>query len=180
MSHEDRTELPPQEPMTVPALWRLSLVRHAQAENARPQQGDWDRELEPRGRREAIEMGRRLVQRGTPPQRILASPAARTLQTARLLAGELGLDERLIQPQEGLYLASARRILDITRTIGAEARHLMIVGHNPGISEFACQLSSERGIEDLPTCAVCTLHFELRSWSELEWGSGVQVELDHP
>lgn len=179
MSHEGRA-LSAQEPMTVPALWRLSLVRHAQAENAWADQSDWDRELEPRGRRDAMEMGRRLAQQGAPPQRILASPAARTLQTARILADELGLEEGSIQPHEGLYLASAQRMLDITRTLGEEARHLMIVGHNPGISEFACQLCSEQGIDDLPTCAVCMLHFELRRWSELEWSSGVQARLEYP
>ncbi|AMN47619.1 phosphohistidine phosphatase [Steroidobacter denitrificans] len=166
--------------MTVPALWRLSLVRHAQAEIARAEQSDWDRELEPRGRRDAMEMGRRLARQGAPPQRILASPAARTLQTARILAGELGLEDGLIQPHEGLYLASAPRMLDIARALGGEARHLMIVGHNPGISEFADQLSGEHDIDDLPPCAICILHFELRRWSELEWANGVQVQRDHP
>jgi len=161
-------------------LRRLSLLRHAQAANARPEQRDWDRELRPRGQREAIEMARQLRKRNLIPQQILSSPAVRALQTARILVEELELDERLIQQDEGLYLAPAQRMLELARLHGGNAGHFMIVGHNPGISELADQLSSERRIDAMPTCGLCTLIFALDDWQALDWDSGVQVELASP
>jgi phosphohistidine phosphatase len=56
----------------------------------------------------------------------------------------------------------------------------MVVGHNPGITEFADRISSEREVDNMPTCAVYTLQFPIAAWSELEWDSGVDAELDYP
>lgn len=164
----------------VPAIWHLSLVRHAQAQLVSPGQGDRNRSLELRGQRDAAEMGRRLVQRGILPPGILASPAARALQTARIIAAEFGLEEHAIRLCEGLYLASAQQLLHVARTLGGDAGHLMIIGHNPGISEFVRRLSGQQHIGNLPTCAVYMLHFELRNWRELAWASGRLFGFDHP
>ncbi len=56
----------------------------------------------------------------------------------------------------------------------------MIVGHNPGLTEFADALSCERSIDNMPTCAVYTLEFDIEDWSELEFAQGVNAELDYP
>jgi phosphohistidine phosphatase len=56
----------------------------------------------------------------------------------------------------------------------------MIVGHNPGLTEFADRVSAERDIDNMPTCAIYTLEFEIKDWSELEWDSGVNVDFDNP
>jgi len=68
----------------------------------------------------------------------------------------------------------------VIRELGEKARHLMVVGHNPGITEFADRISRERGIDNMPTCAIYTLQFEIAAWSELQWDSGVDAELDYP
>jgi phosphohistidine phosphatase len=159
---------------------RLSLVRHAKTEPARPGQEDWDRVLEPRGQRDAPEMARRLKQQSGKPDRILSSPAVRAITTAMIMARELGVSAQKVQQDERLYLASTKDMLAVIRELGERARHLMVVGHNPGITEFADRISSERGLDNMPTCAVYTLQFPITAWSELEWDSGVDAELDYP
>lgn len=159
---------------------RLTLVRHAKTEPARPGQEDWDRVLEPRGQRDAPEMARRLQQLGPKPQRILSSPAVRAITTATIMARELGVSAQKVQQDERLYLASPKDMLAVIRELGERTRHLMVVGHNPGITEFADRISSERSVDNLPTCAVYSLQFAIAEWSELEWGSGVDAELDYP
>jgi phosphohistidine phosphatase len=58
--------------------------------------------------------------------------------------------------------------------------HILIAGHNPGITEFADQLSSERRIDSMPTCALVTMRFNVDAWSKLVRNSAVDVELDYP
>jgi phosphohistidine phosphatase len=166
--------------MTARSPLRLTLVRHAKTEPGHSGQEDWDRVLEPRGQRDAPEMARRLKQQDSKPERILSSPAVRAITTATIMARELGVSAQKVQQDERLYLASPKVILAVIRELGERARHLMIVGHNPGITEFADRISAERSVDNLPTCAVYTLQFAIAAWSELEWSSGVEADLDYP
>jgi phosphohistidine phosphatase len=159
---------------------RLTLVRHAKSDWSLADQPDWDRPLNTRGQRDAPEMGRRLRERKLKPVRILTSPAVRTLSTATILARALRLPADRVQPDERLYLGSPADLLAVIREHGGTARHLMIVGHNPGITEFADRVSGERRIDHMPTCAVVTLQVNLRNWRELDWESGGDVDLDYP
>jgi len=161
-------------------LLRLTLVRHAKTEPGRPGQEDWDRVLEPRGQRDAPEMARRVKQLSPKIDRILSSPAVRAITTATIMTRELGVSAHKVQQDERLYLASPKDMLAVIRELGEKARHLMVVGHNPGITEFADRISRERGIDNMPTCAIYTLQFEIAAWSELQWDSGVDAELDYP
>ena len=147
---------------------------------ARSGQEDWDRVLEPRGQRDAPEMARRLKQISPKVDRILSSPAVRAITTATIMTRELGVSAQKVRQDERLYLAAPKDMLTVIRELGERSRHLMVVGHNPGMTEFADRISSERGVDNMPTCAVYTLQFEIAAWSELEWESGIDAELDYP
>lgn len=159
---------------------RLTLLRHAKTEAAQSGQDDWDRELEPRGQRDAPEMARRLRERKLKPDRIITSPAARALATANFFAHDLHVPASKLVQDERLYLAAPKVLLQVIHELGGTDKHLMIVGHNPGLTEFAERISAERDIDNMPTCAIYTLEFDLKDWSELEWKSGVNAELDYP
>ena len=64
-------------------LW---LVRHAKSSWDDPMLVDFDRPLNPRGRRDAPRMGQRLARRHEYPDLMLSSPANRALTTARIIA----------------------------------------------------------------------------------------------
>jgi len=159
---------------------QLILVRHAKSDWSLPDIVDWDRPLNKRGIRDAPEMGRRLRSRRLKPDLILTSPAVRALATARVMAKELRVPARHVREDERLYLAAPAVMLDVVREHGGELRYLMVVGHNPGITEFADKLSSERRIDHMPTCAIVTMQFDFRAWSDINWESGVEVDLDYP
>jgi phosphohistidine phosphatase len=166
--------------MPARTLLRLTLVRHAKTEPGRPGQEDWDRALEPRGQRDAPEMARRVKEYEPKCDCVLSSPAVRAITTATIMVRELGVSAQKVQQDERLYLASPKAMLAVIRELGGRSRHLMVVGHNPGITEFADKISAERSIDNMPTCAVYTLQFEIKDWSELEWSSGIDAELDYP
>jgi len=166
--------------MPARTLLRLTLVRHAKTEPGRTDQEDWDRVLEPRGQRDAPEMARRLKEYEPKPDRVLSSPAVRAITTATIMVRELGVSAQKVQQDERLYLASPKDMLAVIHELGGRARHLMVVGHNPGITEFADKVSAERSIDNMPTCALYSLQFEIKDWSELEWSSGIDAEFDYP
>lgn len=161
-------------------MLRLTLVRHAKTEPAIAGQEDWDRVLEPRGQRDAPEMARRLKDAYGKPDRILTSPAVRAITTANIMARVLGVAAAKIVQDERLYLASPRTMLEVVHESAGPAKHLMIVGHNPGITEFADKLSGERSVDNMPTCAVYSLQFDVTGWDEIVWATGVNADFDYP
>jgi phosphohistidine phosphatase SixA len=66
----------------------------------------------------------------------------------------------------------------MSRRISAGA--FTVYGWNPGITEFADRLSADRRIDHMPTAAVVTMQVNLRDWTSLDWGQGLEVEFDYP
>ena len=159
---------------------RLTLVRHAKSDWSLPGQNDWDRPLNRRGQRDAPEMARRLRSRRLKPDLILASPAVRALTTATVMARELKVPAAQVLQDERLYLAAPPDMLAVIRELGGTARHLMVFGHNPGVTDCANRLSAGDQIDNLPTCGVFTATFDIQAWSELDWGGGNEAEFDYP
>jgi phosphohistidine phosphatase len=159
---------------------RLTLVRHAKSDWSLPGQVDWDRPLNKRGQRDAPEMARRLRSRKLKPDLMISSPAVRALSTASVMARELKVAATQLRQDERLYLASPPDMLAVIRELGGDAMHLMVFGHNPGITEFANQLSAGERIDNLPTCGVFTALFDVDDWGDLGWQSGREAEFDYP
>lgn len=143
---------------------RLTLLRHASAQ-WKNTGGDFDRPLDRRGVAEAEYMARRLAELELRPDLMLTSPARRAQQTAEILVREARIDGRRLRFEERLYLARASDVLRIVHSTGPRIRHLMIVGHNPGISELARRLSAEWFEGELATAALCSLSFEDGEWN---------------
>ena len=144
-------------------------------------QEDWDRVLEPRGQRDAPEMARRLKEHEPKPDRVLSSPAVRAITTATIMVRELGVSAQKVQQDERLYLASPKDMLAVIRELGGRSRHLMVVGHNPGHHGVRRQGSpAERGVDNMPTCAVYTLQFAIKAGASSNGSSGIDAELTIP
>jgi phosphohistidine phosphatase len=144
---------------------RLTLMRHADAQWKDPEVDDFSRPLNRRGHGEAESMARRLIELGLVPDLIITSSARRAGQTAEILAHELSLLPRTIRYEEALYLGGAQEILKLVATIGPRVAHLMIIGHNPGISEAAHVLVPSRDPGGLSTAALCSITFDTEQWS---------------
>jgi len=144
---------------------RLTLMRHADAQWKDPEVADFARPLNRRGSGEAEAMGRRLADLALVPDLIITSPARRAQQTAELMARELALAPRSIRFEEPLYLAGAQDILKLARGIGPRFPHLLIIGHNPGISELAHLLAPSTDMSGLAPAAFSSITFDVEQWS---------------
>ena len=146
---------------------RLTLMRHADAQWKDPEVIDFARPLNRRGNNEAEAIARRLIELQLVPDLIITSPARRAAQTAEAVARELSLLPRSLQYEEVLYLAGAEDILKLVRAIGPLVPHLMIVGHNPGISEAANILAPSTEMSGLGTAAFCSITFDIDHWPDV-------------
>jgi phosphohistidine phosphatase len=115
------------------------------------------------------------------PDFVLTSPAVRAVQTMEIITRELELTARKTRREERLYLAPPEDILEAIRSTGPRIVHLMIVGHNPGLTEFARRLIPPGGtLEELPTAGVCTMQFDVRAWGDVQMGTALNIECEAP
>jgi phosphohistidine phosphatase len=124
--------------MTESAGRKLVLLRHAKS--AWPDVPDHERPLAGRGRRDAPTMGRWLRAAGHVPDQVLCSTARRARETWQLAQPELGASPP-VSFEDRVYEASAARLLDLARHAPPAVKTLLIVGHDPGISELALMLA---------------------------------------
>ena len=149
----------------------LSIFRHAKASQGDASTKDFDRPLAERGRTAAPLMGAYLAKEGLRPDLVLASPSARTRETCALAfaAFEKSPEIRFV---DTLYLASPKTLLGRIRRTAPGIRHLMIVGHNPGLQGLAIELIAKgpnRPLADLaaklPTAGLVVLTLDTAGWS---------------
>ena len=158
---------------------RLTLVRHASAEQEADVR-DFERPLSRKGHNEALDMARRFQERGLTPDLILTSAATRTRETAEAFAKVLGVAPRLLQADDALYLAEGDHILTTIRGVGPRVWHLMVIGHNPGISAAAISLAPEAITNDLPTCGTLTMNVSCATWNLIDRRCVRDSERDSP
>jgi phosphohistidine phosphatase len=122
---------------------RLVLIRHAKAGEG---QVDRERPLAERGVREAPEIGRWLAEQQLVPDRVVVSPARRAGQTWQRAASGLAGAPDPVQ-DERVYANSREDLLAVVRDTPDSVRTLAIVGHNPGMQEFAIGFDDGTGDE---------------------------------
>lgn len=160
--------------MTAPGHCRLILTRHAKSDWDDPSLSDLDRPLNGRGRRSARVLGDWLASRGYDPEEVLCSPARRTQETWDRVADAVFETRPVLRIEQALYNASADVMMQVLRTAGAQT--VMMVGHNPGIAEFAAMLPARPPLSPefrrYPTAATLVVDFQTADWSEIRAGQG--------
>ncbi|MEE4537302.1 MAG: histidine phosphatase family protein [Erythrobacter sp.] len=149
----------------------LGLLRHAKSEWDDTAQRDFDRGLNDRGRRGAALIGEHIRSRGIRWEQLLASPAARVVQTL-----EHALPEMEPVFDERLYLASPETLVDVITGHAGESGAVLLVGHNPGLQELLLDLVAparenahfrEASVK-FPTASFAVLECRIDDWSALK------------
>ncbi len=158
---------------------RLYLARHAKSSWKDPELEDFDRPLNKRGESDAPIMGQRLRKRKTEIDLIISSPAKRAKKTAEILAKPISIVPREIQWLESVYAAGSQTLLHIVRKIDNACQNVMLVGHNPGLTILAERLTGIK-INNIPTCGIVAVDFEVDSWNSIRDAKGRLVFFDFP
>lgn len=157
----------------------LFIVRHAKSSWKDASLSDFDRPLNKRGKRDVPDMGKRLKTKNILPDLLVSSPANRALTAAKGIAEEIGYPLKSIVEEEGLYHAGSRSIIQLIENTDDKHDSLMIFGHNPGFTYLVNDLS-DFYLDNLPTCAVCGIKFDINSWKSLNVKKGKKIFYDFP
>lgn len=153
---------------------QLVLLRHAKAEPA----GSLDDHLRPLalpGRKQASEVGAGLRAAGIVPDLVLVSTAVRTRQTWDLVRTALDLPADVARLSDEVYSAGVRSLLALVAAVEESARTVLVVGHEPTVSQTAAALAGP-GSDDaavaqvrvgVPTAAYSVLEVDT-PWASLQ------------
>ena len=133
-----------------------------------------------RGAIEAKEMATRIVHRNLIPDLILTSPAERAWATATIVAAICELESKQVRCDRELYLATPETTWQVLTRRDLGVKHLMVCGHNPGLSQIASRLGPKPQPRELPTGGIATAIWILADWTKLQPETARLCELDDP
>ena len=157
----------------------LFLVRHAKSSWDDPTLDDINRPLNKRGKIDAPEMGRRMAAYKVKPGHVVSSPALRARKTAEAIAEELGFKKSDIDINQLMYTWESDALLDIVKVLDDAHGSVMMVCHNPAVTELVNELTGEE-IANVPTCGVAVIRFNAGKWSEIKKEKGELLSFDYP
>lgn len=149
----------------------LYFLRHASAgEHIANPKKDEKRALDKEGIEQCGYVGRALAALNVQVDSIISSPLKRCTQTASLVGNELGHEGKLVTDnalRPGTGLADFRKLLEKY----ARQEAIMVVGHNPNLSQFLGAVLSDSGCEasvELKKGAVAKVEMR-RTVGTLQW-----------
>lgn len=155
----------------------LILVRHAKSDRKNdPTIEDFDRPLNARGEQDASLMAERLAESGLRIDALVSSPALRARSTAGAFSRKLNLP---LQTDKCIYEAGVTQLLKTVRSFSDQHSAVILVGHNPGLSEFLRYLTDEN-YADLPTAGVAVVELPLKFWRYTFEGKGFLKDSANP
>jgi phosphohistidine phosphatase len=146
----------------------LVILRHAKAANP-DGLPDAERPLTDRGHADAGAAGAWLIHSGLLPDLVLCSPARRTRQTWHGVAVALPAAP-VVCYEDPIYAAPVRTLLATVRAADDAASTVLLIGHNPGVSELSALLDPEHAdAEGLRTAGIA-VHSLVGQWTD--FGNG--------
>lgn len=143
----------------------IVILRHAQSAGKQAGQSDYQRTLTEEGERAAKALGIFLTNQSVKPDYLLSSSAVRARSTAEGVNESMQIAPSHICYLDDLYEATPDTWLNEIRIIPDEHRALLLVGHNPAISQLATAFGG-RTI-DLAPAGHFSIQLQLDSWKDL-------------
>lgn len=123
---------------------KILLMRHAKSSWKDHTLDDFERPLAKRGRNDIAGMAQWVKTEGIIPDRVIASPARRTHETACGMLYALQSPDTSLREDKRLYLGNTRTHLEILERELSSATTVMLVGHNPALDHLLEYLCKEK------------------------------------
>ncbi len=136
------------------SIW---ILRHGEAVAHDSRSSDAERELTPRGERQSADAGAALAKLGIELAACYTSPRVRARDTARLACQSLNVEPEVVQ---ALSAGFATEDLDEMLLAQEPGAHILIVGHEPDLSQLVHDLTGAR--VKLPKGGVAAIELEGR------------------
>jgi len=158
---------------------QLIIIRHGKSDWAENGISDFERPLNHRGHKNALEMAERIIKKNLVPQFIVSSPAKRALTTARHFADVWQIPRESIQQEISVYEANTMALLNVVNRLSNTYDQVALFGHNPGLTDFVNYLANAH-IYNLPTAGTVVIDFPFDDWSMVSQHTGSLFLFDSP
>ena len=145
---------------------KLIVVRHAKSSWALIGQKDFDRPLNERGKKDAPEMAKRLLDAEVKIDAFVSSTAKRALKTCKAFVEAYRRDKEEIILVDELYHAPSSVFYETIENFNDANMAVAVFAHNPGITDFVNSLCRDVHIDNMPTCAVFAVQADVTGWKE--------------
>lgn len=154
----------------------LILIRHAKSDWGYEFLQDIDRPLNERGYRDAYQLSKWYKEHYPYPQVIISSPATRAISTALIFARALSYNEENIIIKKNIYYTSVDAFLSTIHTLSDSVDIAMFFGHNPVITDLCNSIANDFFIDNIPTCGIMKLDFNINTWKLVGEAKSEKVE----
>lgn len=163
----------------ITVLKTLLIIRHAKSDQSFFG-NDFERPLNERGKKDAPEMAKRVLDRNIAIDSFVASPAKRAKKTAELFSETYKQKAEDINFISALYHAPAREFYEVIKTLDDGLNTVAIFAHNPGITYFVNDLVADVRIDNMPTCAVFAVQTDISQWKDFAKAKKEFLFFDYP
>jgi len=143
----------------------LYIMRHGKAEEGFDK-ADYKRKLISKGIKRNKKIGGLLKEKNVTFDIVICSNATRTIETAEYMADLFQFPKADIQELSRFYLAPVSVMLDTFYSLDNAISSVLVVGHNPGISELVTTLSGQL-VDWMPTSSLMAIEIDTDKWEEI-------------
>ncbi|WP_299458696.1 histidine phosphatase family protein [uncultured Microscilla sp.] len=155
----------------------LTLLRHAKSSWKDLSLSDFERPLNKRGKRDAPFMAQKFKEKGAMPHLILSSPSVRTRLTVAAFVEVL--PETAVEFDQRIYEAHAQTLLRLIRQQSDKVTSLVLVGHNPGLTDLT-NYFAPGPIDNVPTTGIVQFNFVATQWKQITAKEASLVYFEYP
>ena len=155
----------------------LIIVRHCKSSWADLSLSDFDRPLNKRGNIDGELMSNYLREKEKKIDKLILSTSKRTRLTSKYFTEKIHFDS--ISYLDELYHASYSDIINIISKVENNFNSVMVIGHNPGLTELINQYTM-MNIYNLPTTGVVKVEFKGDKWERITENKGIIVYKKFP
>jgi len=157
----------------------LLIIRHAKSSWDQAILNDFDRPLNDRGKKNVVEMAKRLLRKKINIDLFISSPAKRAKKTAEGFVKEFNgnADDILFIP--ALYHASVQTFSEVIKNVDDKYNCIALFSHNPGITAFVNTLTEVK-IDNMPTCGIFALSVDTDAWQAFDTEKKTFLFFDYP
>ena len=153
---------------------KLIIIRHCKSSWSDLNLNDFDRPLNNRGVQDGNLMSKELSKKIDKVDLLFSSSSKRTRLTADFFIEVINIKK--INFMDELYHSSSENIINILKKISSTKKSVMVIGHNPGLTDLVNKLTSTN-LYNLPTCGVAIINLNIKNWDlinnfseyDLEW-----------
>lgn len=160
------------------------FIRHAKSSWEIFGLDDFDRPLNSRGKKDAPIMSHRLNSflsgQNITIDFLLSSPAKRSRETAHFFIELLKIENNNIRWEHKLYESSSTLILLLLNGLIDRVNTVLLFGHNDEFTVAVNLLAKEAFTDNIPTCGIVGLRFNIETWKEIQEGMAEIIYYDYP